>query len=126
MTTAVFAIWLTTIAARGAISFDSSAAFFELCIGARSQILADDRAKKCACTHGRQLEEAHLLAREAHLSNRIIDDHAQFRVKAHLKSIAAHDRSLESGGVGAAVKRAQFCCNARVISIAASLEIETI
>ena len=56
-----------------------------------AQILADDVATKGGHRHAGDLEQAHLIFGNTHLCQRVINDHAQFGMKTHLKRIAAHE-----------------------------------
>jgi hypothetical protein len=91
MAAALLAVGFATARTCRAIGLDSFGIRGELLIRARRQVLAHDGAHESAGAHRGELEQTHLLAGQSHLRDWVIDDHAQFWVKAHLESIAAHN-----------------------------------
>ena len=90
MATALLTIGLAARTTSSAISIHLDGMFLHRIGRAHTEILVDDGAHERTRTHRAQLEQADLLLGEAHLRNRIVDDYAKLRMKAHLEGIAAH------------------------------------
>jgi len=107
MATALLTIGLAARTASSAISIHLDGMFLHGIGRAHTEILVDDGAHERTRTHRAQLEQADLLLGEAHLRNRIVDDYAKLRMKAHLEGIAAHSTTPQR----VVAKGASFCCN---------------
>lgn len=90
MATALLAIRLAPIRTRAAITGDGCFAGGSNVHAARSQIFADDGTHERAGTHCAELEQTHLLARESHLRNGVINDNAQLGMREDLECVSGH------------------------------------
>src|SRR5688572_18903522 len=110
VTTAMLAIRLATQAARRAIRRHSRSVLPRLLVAAGPEILAHDVAHERAGAHGADFEQTHLLTGEAHLRERVVDDHAELGMKMNLKRIAAHNALRGKNiRVGGGLKRGRNC-----------------
>ena len=101
MPAALFAIGFATATTCRAIRFDRTRRLTRRFARARAQILADDATHERAGGHRADLEQAHLLAGQAHLRDGIVDHHAELGMKMNLERIAAHNNHFNQiwGGV---------------------------
>ena len=115
MTATMLAIRLATQPARRAIRRHSRSVLPRLLVAARPEILAHDVAHEGAGAHGADFEQTHLLTGEAHLRERVVDDHAELGMEKKLKRIAAHNALRgKKMGVGGGLKRARNCAATRL------------
>src|SRR4029078_8230392 len=105
--------------ARGGIDRHSRSVLPALLVAAGPEILAHDVAHEGAGAHGADFEQTHLLTGEAHLRERVVDDHAELGMEKKLKRIAAHNalRGWKKWSRGRSESRPQLCCNASVMAI---------
>jgi hypothetical protein len=96
MTSALFAIRFASVGARFAIGAHSIRVFISCFHWASGQVFVHDGLQKRACAHCTDFEEANLFASQTHLSDGIIDDHAEFGMETNLKRIAAHSTPKET------------------------------
>ena len=90
MTAALLTVRLTAPSTRGSVGLHLIGYGWIL---TRRQVLADDRSHECARAHRSQFEQAHLLARQAHLRYRIENHDAEFRMGQYLNRMGTHDAS---------------------------------
>jgi hypothetical protein len=84
MSAALLTIRLATARPSGAIDIDDGL-LLDRFFGARHEIFADDLSHEDAGILRAQLEKAHLLASQSHLSDRIKDNHAELGMSKDLK-----------------------------------------